>query len=72
MTYTRAQWDRMVGGAVVFKHAKGTDAEETAMREAILDRLMANPAEGVWHATAQVTGKACWCAVCRPDVRRFA
>lgn len=27
--------------------------------------------ECVWHAFAQVTQKPCWCADCRPDVKRF-
>lgn len=41
------------------------------MVEAVAQRMVAQD-ECVWHAAAQVTGKQCWCADCRPDARRFA
>jgi hypothetical protein len=47
---------------------KGKDdevIEKTAAR-------MVATGECAWHALSQVTGSACWCADCRPDVRRFA
>lgn len=39
--------------------------------ERVAQRMVAE-GECVWHALSVVTGKACWCAACRPDVKRFA
>lgn len=33
---------------------------------------MVETGECVWHAAATVCGKPCWCAGCRPDIRRFS
>ena len=47
--------------------AGGTDEQVTA----IVDRIVLT-GECVLHASAQVANKPCFCADCRPDVRRFA
>lgn len=57
-------WKRMVRGCV----AGGTDADV----EAVAQLCVVNPGWGVLHAVAQHTGKPCWCATCRPNVRRPA
>lgn len=45
--------------------------KDDAVIAATAERIV-RTGECVWHALAQVTKKPCWCARCRPDVRRFA
>jgi hypothetical protein len=62
-TYTHEQWTTMV------MHASTLPRDKAAQ---VADLLVKEPHHGVWHAASIVFKSPCWCARCRPDVRRFA
>ena len=63
---TLAQARRYVLSYTAARNGKDDEViEKTAQR-------MVDTGECAWHALAQVTSKPCWCADCRPDIRRFA
>jgi Flp pilus assembly protein TadD len=60
-----AEAEKLVRSYVAWKPSDGRALELLA---AVCERIV-ETGEGVWHATAQISGRPCPCATCSPAVR---
>lgn len=69
MIADRPNWRRAYGDVEVLVRSyvawKPSDARALELMAAVVERIV-ETGEGVWHATAQVTGRPCPCARCSP------
>ena len=67
---TKTQWLELIRSTTVGL----TDAQAAEAASIAFDTEVQGKGVGAWHAAAMATGNVhrCPCAVCRPDIKRYA